>query len=312
MDLKQATLEVLSQDQLLWFVNTLEIKTNGHTRKACVEALMGQPPVTAADLLTSLYEADVKLVCQALGVSPTGRRKVLIERLEEAYRTALPGTLATQPAVPMPPKPPRRSAPPAQAISVPATAPAAPAVPAPAAKPVRPTFVAIDFETADQGRDSACAVALVRVEEDRIVHKVVRLIRPPRREIMFTYVHGLTWNQLKDQPTFAQVWPEICPILEGAAFLAAHNASFDKGVLEACCRAARLPVPPLPFQCTVQMARKAWSLFPTKLPNVCAHLGIALDHHEAGSDAEACARIVLAAHDSGHCLSSSSPSPRRR
>ena len=27
-----------------------------------------------------------------------------------------------------------------------------------------PTFVAIDFETADYGRDSACALALVRVE----------------------------------------------------------------------------------------------------------------------------------------------------
>ena len=31
-----------------------------------------------------------------------------------------------------------------------------------------PTFVAIDFETADYGRDSACALALVRVEAGSI------------------------------------------------------------------------------------------------------------------------------------------------
>ena len=35
----------------------------------------------------------------------------------------------------------------------------------PAALPAAPpTFVALDFETADYGRDSACALALVRVE----------------------------------------------------------------------------------------------------------------------------------------------------
>jgi len=156
-------------------------------------------------------------------------------------------------------------------------------------------FVAIDFETADHGKDSACAVALVRVEGSRIVHKTVRLIRPPRRDIVFSYIHGLTWNQLRNQPTFAEVWPEISPVLEGAEFLAAHNSGFDKAVLVACCQAAGLPVPPLPFRCTVQLARKTWNLFPTKLNHVCAHLGIPLVHHEAGSDAEACARIVMAA-----------------
>ena len=34
-----------------------------------------------------------------------------------------------------------------------------------------PTFVAIDFETADYGRDSACALALVRVEAGVIVQR---------------------------------------------------------------------------------------------------------------------------------------------
>ena len=43
-----------------------------------------------------------------------------------------------------------------------------------------PTFVAIDFETADYGRDSACALALVRVEAGVIVQRAVHYSRPPQ------------------------------------------------------------------------------------------------------------------------------------
>ena len=43
-----------------------------------------------------------------------------------------------------------------------------------------PTFVAIDFETADYGRDSACALALVRVEAGVIVQRAFHYIRPPQ------------------------------------------------------------------------------------------------------------------------------------
>ena len=42
-----------------------------------------------------------------------------------------------------------------------------------------PTFVAIDFETADYGRDSACALALVRVEAGVIVQRAFHYVRPP-------------------------------------------------------------------------------------------------------------------------------------
>jgi DNA polymerase III epsilon subunit-like protein len=50
-----------------------------------------------------------------------------------------------------------------------------------------PTFVAIDFETADYGRDSACAVAVVRVEGLAIVDRAHYYIRPPRSRFVFSY-----------------------------------------------------------------------------------------------------------------------------
>lgn len=173
-----------------------------------------------------------------------------------------------------------------------------------------PVFVAIDFETADQGRDSACSVGLVRVEDGVIVRKVVQLIRPPRietgdlftpppTEFMFTHIHGIRPQQVLDQPVFAQAWPKLEPLLEGAAFLAAHNAPFDAGVLNACCEAAKIAKPPHRFIDTVKLARGTWNIYPTKLPDVCRHLGITLNHHEALSDAEACAKIVIAAQKKG-------------
>ena len=156
-------------------------------------------------------------------------------------------------------------------------------------------FVAIDFETANNARDSACSVGLVKVVNGEIADTAVRLIRPPTREFLYTYVHGLAWKDVAKSSGFGELWPELAPMLEGARFLAAHNAAFDKGVLAACCARHGIAAPALPFKCTVQMARRAWNLYPTKLSNVCEALGIQLNHHEALSDALACARIVLAA-----------------
>jgi DNA polymerase III subunit epsilon len=156
-------------------------------------------------------------------------------------------------------------------------------------------FAAIDFETADHGPDSACAVAIVRVEDGLIVSRDHRLIRPPRKDFFFTHIHGISWEDVEGEPTFRDVWPDLEKGLEGIEFLAAHNARFDKAVLEACCAVSGLDPPGLPFRCTVKIARAAWRIFPTKLPDVCRFLQIPLRHHSPDSDAEACARIVIAA-----------------
>jgi DNA polymerase-3 subunit epsilon len=155
--------------------------------------------------------------------------------------------------------------------------------------------VAIDFETADYGPDSACAVGPARVEALTVVRREAYLIRPPRRRFLFTHVHGITWEMVKDAAVFADTWRCLSPLLDGATALVAHNAAFDRRVLAACCASGGLCVPDLPFLCTVQLARRYWGLRPNDLPSVCRRLGIGLVHHDPGSDAEACARIVIAA-----------------
>jgi DNA polymerase-3 subunit epsilon len=161
---------------------------------------------------------------------------------------------------------------------------------------ILPPFVAIDFETASRHADSACSIGLVRVEDGQITQRAHYLIKPPRNDFEHAWVHGITHDHVKHAPDFAGMWPDVAPLFDGVAFAAAHNAGFDKKVLHTCLTAAGLPVPTIPFHCTVKLARHTWQLHRANLKAVCQLLGIALRHHDAGSDAEACARIVLAAH----------------
>ncbi len=154
-------------------------------------------------------------------------------------------------------------------------------------------FTAIDFETADYGRDSACAVGLARVENEKIVHTSYRLIRPPRSDIRFTDIHGITWEDVEGEPLFEAVWPELADFFKGIDFITAHNAPFDKSILNACCAAAGLEPPPQPFVCTVKLSRSELGMKPATLSHVCHHLSIPLKHHNALSDAEACAKIMI-------------------
>ncbi len=160
-------------------------------------------------------------------------------------------------------------------------------------------FLALDFETANRSRTSACALGLVAVRDGMVVATETFLIRPPRPHFEYTHIHRITWEDVRDAPTFAELWPRVASYMEAADFLVAHNAPFDRGVLERCCAHYGLALPRRRFFCTVQIARRQWGIHPTRLPDVCRRLGIALVHHEAGSDARACAEIALRAEREG-------------
>ena len=161
------------------------------------------------------------------------------------------------------------------------------------------SFVAIDFEIATYQKVSACAVGIAKGGKGEI--EVVRsfLIRPPASQFVFSDIHGIRWEDVRDTPTFGELWPTLLPWFDDAEFIAAHNVPFDRSVLQACCAMYGIHVPGLPFICTVELARSQWGIYPTRLPDVCRQLTIPLRHHDPGSDAEACARIVLAAEAEG-------------
>ena len=162
-------------------------------------------------------------------------------------------------------------------------------------------FIVIDFETANANRNSACALGLVKVSDGKIVHEECHFIRPPSPFFRFTNIHGITWADVAEAPDFGKVWEDIEGQFDEVDFVAAHNASFDRGVLNACWDTYGKINPALSYLCTVRLARNLWGLHPTRLPDVCNFLGIKLDHHRADSDARACAQIVMAAEEDGWC-----------
>jgi DNA polymerase III subunit epsilon len=163
-------------------------------------------------------------------------------------------------------------------------------------------LVAIDFETANYDPGSACAVAIAVIDGSDICMTRHWLIRPPTAEFVFTYIHGIDWPAVADKPEFGEIWDEMEPLVAGAMFFVAHNAPFDRNVLRSCCGNAQRFLPEIPFLCTVRLARNAWGIYPTKLPDVCRKLRIPLKHHDAESDATACAKIAIAAIREGHKL----------
>ncbi len=158
-------------------------------------------------------------------------------------------------------------------------------------------WVAIDFETANERRDSACALGLAVVRDGRVTLTDSWLIRPPelRFDWRCTRVHGIRARDVADSPEFDAVWLEVTEYL-GDGRLLAHNASFDMSVLRAMLTAYGLDLPELRYACTLAMSRRAWPDLPRhRLDTMCEHCNIELVHHDAASDARACAVVALRA-----------------
>jgi DNA polymerase-3 subunit epsilon len=156
-------------------------------------------------------------------------------------------------------------------------------------------FVAIDFETANHSRTSACAIGLAVVQNQKVVETFTALIRPEPFWFLpdFTDIHGISEEDVKDAKDFGGVWPEIEQRINGRRLLA-HNAPFDRSVLNACLRLFRIKFPQPEFICTCRIAKAAFPASPNhKLNTICSRMKIALDHHKAESDALACAQIAL-------------------
>jgi DNA polymerase-3 subunit epsilon len=149
------------------------------------------------------------------------------------------------------------------------------------------TFTAIDFETAQPARSSICQVGLVRVERGEVVRELSLLVQPPENAYSYwnTNVHGLTEVDTRQSPFFDVVWPEIRDFIEGRT-LVAHNGAFDFSCLRKTLDFYGMAEPAYEPQCTYKLYKK-------KLNVLCDEYGIELNHHNALSDALACAELYL-------------------
>lgn len=161
-------------------------------------------------------------------------------------------------------------------------------------------YIALDFETGNASRLSACALGVSIFEDSKLVAEQTTLLKPPAEVGKFHWgnirVNHIKESMVADAPAFDQVWRSGLGELAEGSVLVCHNAMFDTAVLCACLAHYHLPVPECRYVCTVKVAQRVWPQLPNhKLDTVAGALDIALNHHEAGSDARAAGLILQAA-----------------
>lgn len=157
-------------------------------------------------------------------------------------------------------------------------------------------FIAMDFETANAKRYSACSLALVMVKQNQIVGRYYSLINP---ETDFHWknikIHGIKPDDVLDAPKFPEVWQNIQDYFDNEHLIVAHNAAFDNSVLKNCLAHYNLDLPHYLSLCTLRTSRKLLpNLENHRLNTVSSALGINLiNHHHALDDSIACANILI-------------------
>lgn len=149
-------------------------------------------------------------------------------------------------------------------------------------------FTAIDFETAQGYRWSICQVGLVRVERGCIIREMSLLVQPPRNYYWdrFIQIHGITPQDTMASPTFDRIWNTIEPFIKDQHVVAHNGLCFDFPVLSQTLAYYGMSAPEYEKHCTYRIFRK-------NLASLCVQYGIPLHHHDALSDAKACAELFL-------------------
>ena len=148
------------------------------------------------------------------------------------------------------------------------------------------SFTAIDFETAHGKRWIICQVGLVRIENGIIVEKLSILVQPPNNFYWndFIDIHGITPELTANAPTFNHVWGKIKPFILNQNLVAHNGFAFDFQCLKQTLEYYKLEVPDYTGHCTYKIYRES-------LKSLCIKHNITLDHHDALSDALACAKL---------------------
>ena len=162
--------------------------------------------------------------------------------------------------------------------------------------PVQPCdFIAIDFETANSTRGSACAVGVVVVRDGAVVAEGASRIDPEQSFDSYNiWIHGIDEDAVRGAPTFEAIWPELAALLDGRV-VAAHNSSFDISVLRnSALNYGIAGGAAFDLFCTYRLATKVFPLLPSfSLGYLAPKLGIEFIHHDAAEDARACAEVAL-------------------
>lgn len=160
-------------------------------------------------------------------------------------------------------------------------------------------FTAIDFETANSSRASACAIGLVKFRNGVEVERIAEIFKPPAEFNYFdpwnVMIHGISSKDVKNKKSFGDLWPEFNDFIN-EDLVVAHNASFDFSVLRHSLSESGLAWPKYKYLCSMILSKPVYPLTSYSLPIVAKASGInfsAEKHHDASYDAWVSAQIIL-------------------
>ena len=156
------------------------------------------------------------------------------------------------------------------------------------------TYVVFDVETPNSRNDRMSAIGLVIVQEGEETKHFYSLVNPECSFDAFNIsLTGITPRMVRDQPSFPVLWQLLQPLME-RGILCAHNAPFDLGVLGRCLLDYGIEWEPRrDYVCTCQIGRRLLPQAPNHRLNTLAELlDLPLQHHNALSDARACAGLL--------------------
>jgi DNA polymerase-3 subunit epsilon len=161
------------------------------------------------------------------------------------------------------------------------------------------SFVALDFETANSFRASACSLGMTKVVNGEIVASKYEIFRPPKNFDHFDArniaIHKIHPEQVVGMPRFGEFWPSFKDFI-GDLPLVAHNASFDLSVLRAALQESEIDWPEFDYACTWVMSRQMFELMSHSLLYVAHKANVVSDpnqHHDALYDSQICAEIAI-------------------
>jgi DNA polymerase-3 subunit epsilon len=150
------------------------------------------------------------------------------------------------------------------------------------------TFSFLDVETTGLScatKDKICEIAILYgpINDQMIPWQTLlnpKCPIPPE----VTRIHNITYEMVKDAPTFDQVAGKIVEIISNSIVIC-HNASFDMGFLSTELKACGRKMPQIKIIDTLKIARERFNFNSNALGNIAVNLGIkSKDQHRALAD----------------------------
>ena len=156
-----------------------------------------------------------------------------------------------------------------------------------------------DVETAQtKNIGSICSVGWILLDNDNIIDEGYSLINPHCSfSITNTKIHGITAEDVKGAPCFADYWESTLKPLMTSSLVVAHSANFDLSATEQALFKANIPDPGIDYLDSLPVLRAIVSSPSYKLVDLAALTNYQYNAHNASEDTHALLHVLYHVRD---------------